>query len=397
MHICFVTTPYPVETHLGGTGTYAHTAARILAKRGHRVSVISVTWKGPSSRVMDEGVEVLRFYEKHRNTVRDDLRRNWEVLKAVNELKPDIVQAAEYEAEGFMLARQPRRRYKLVTRLTCHFTLTNVRKQYPFLLQRSTRHYMALQQAQGSDVLLSPSLYLARQIEHDSGFKPGSIRQIYNSIDLEEMRAFREAIPELQIDGPYMIYFGRLEVLSKGILDLVEALPAVWKKFPNIKMVFAGLHEIYQYEHQPIAHYIKRVLSDYASNIIITGHIPRSKLMPLVARARLAVLPSRREPFGFSCVEALGLGVPLVTTGDSGGPAEIVAGKNDPDADPDTFPAGWLVPRHNPPILADTIIEALSDRAAYMLVKHNTLRRASRFNAELMVDKLESLYSELVN
>jgi glycogen(starch) synthase len=396
MHICFVSTPYPPETDFGGIATYAHTAARILARRGHKVSVVTVTWGKEDIHRVTDGVEVWQIREPgSRTTVQDDLRRNRQVWQALQELKPDVVQVAEYEGECFLSSLLRRKRFGLVTRLTCHFTLTSVRHQYPFEMQRFARHYMALEQARHSDAIFSPAVSHARQIEQDSGFKPGTIRQIYNSLNLEDMQAFRRMEPELKISGPYLIYFGRLEAESKGILYLVEALQTVWEKSPYLKMVFAGLYDGYKVKGEPVKVYIERKAGKYAGNLIFTGHLHRHQVLPLVARAGAAVLPSVWEPFGFTCAEALAMGVPLVTTSDSGGPAEIVAGKHDPEVASDSTPAGWLVPRRNPKALASAIIEVLSDEEARAQTLERAERRVRRFDAERMVDRLEELYQEV--
>src|SRR4029079_19835948 len=59
MHICYISQEYPPETGWGGSGSYTYEMAHALARRGHRVTVISRATHEESVRRSD-GVEVHR-------------------------------------------------------------------------------------------------------------------------------------------------------------------------------------------------------------------------------------------------------------------------------------------------------------------------------------------------
>lgn len=395
MKICFVSTPYPLETHFGGIGTVAYNATRLLARRGHEVSVVSVTWKGQETKEMQEGVFVWRIPEPPaRNTVRLEFERNWKVWKAIQELQPDVIHLFEYTAEGFLLSLLNRNRYALVTRLTSYNTLTKIRLGQSLSLRARVVNFMARQMVLRSDALYSPSIRWARRIEQDAKLKPGSIRQIVTGVNLEEMQTLAQAEPEIKIKGPYIIYYGRIEE-SKGVTYLADALPEVWEKFPGLKVVMAGESSIFFYKGKTVRHYVEQQAGQFSHNLIFTGQLPRYKVLPLVARAKLAVLPSVWEPYAHTCIEPITLGVPVITTGDSGGNAEIVGGVDDPVIEPGSIPAGWLVPRKNAHALASAIIEALSDQESLAQVAENARRRARRFDGERMAAEFEALFEEV--
>lgn len=397
MKLCFVSTEYPPETHFGGIATFLQNTTRILARRGHEVSVVSIT-RQPKDRFEEiDGVKIWRFSElKKRSHPSDDLRRCWQVWRAVEQIQPEVVQLMDWQAEGFLLALLNRNKYGLVTRLTHHGTVTKGGNAYTYALRRKLLSFMGYQQIIRSHALISPSVQLARQAERDSGLASGTIRQIATCLPLDEMQAFRQTEPILKISGPYLVYFGRLEE-RKGIRYLAEALPLVWQKFSGLKMVFIGRQDFLLDSGKMARTYIEERAGQYLSRLIFIEHLSRAELLPIVARAKLAVLPSIWENYANACLEAIALGVPVITTGDSGGNVEIVAGQDDPETELGSVPAGWLVPHSNAPALASAIIEALSDEEAYRQVLQNVQKRALRFDAERMVDKLEALYREVID
>lgn len=396
MRICFVSTDYPPDTPFGGVATLTQTAARGLARRGHEVTVVTVTREAQDKRVMDEGVCVWRFSEpNYRTTLKEDLKRNWQVWKAVKKLQPQIVHLVEYGAEGFLVGLLGRQHYKRVTFLISPATLTKVRHEQNFQLRQAVLSFMARRQVLSSHAVCSPSYRWGRKVEQDAKLKPGSVRKVIQGMNLEEMRHFRETEPTIKIDEPYLIYYGRVEE-RKGVGYLAQALPAVWEQFPNLKVLFVGLQAAYKLEGIPSRQYIEQQAGKYAENLVFIDHLPREEVLPLVARAQLAVLPSLWEPYAYTSMEAIALGVPVVATGDSGGMAEIIAGVDEEGVDPDTVPAGWLVPRRSAKALSGAILEALNDEEVLAQVKAKTLLRARQFDATQMAEQLENLYLELL-
>ena len=98
------------------------------------------------------------------------------------------------------------------------------------------------------------------------------------------------------------------------------------------------------------------------------------------------VLPSHREGFPRSCMEASAMGVPCVVTDIRGCREAVVPGRN-----------GLLVPLGDVPALAGAIIELLTDRdrAARMGVEGRQLA-AERFDARQVFEKVRCEYERLL-
>lgn len=396
MRICFISTDYPPEMPFGGVATLTQTAARGLARRGHDVTVITITRQSHDKKFIDEGVCVWGLSEPHyRTTIKEDFRRNWQVWRAVQKLRPEVVHMVEFGAEGCLLSLLGRKKYKLVTCLISPGTLTSVRYEQPLQRRQKVLSFMARRQALNSHALFSPSVRWARKIEHDARLKPRSIRQIVEGVDLDELQGFQKTEPSIKIEGDYLVYYGRLEE-RKGVQYLAQALPGVWEKLPDLKMLLIGLQGNYTLEGVPSRQYIEQAAGKYVHNLCFIDHMPREEVLPVVAQAKLAVLPSIWEPYAHTCIEAIALGVPVITTGDSGGNAEIIAGLDDAEAEPGSVPVGWLVPRRNVKALTGAILEALGDEEALAQVRERLPRRARRFDTNVVAAKTEELYRELL-
>lgn len=131
-------------------------------------------------------------------------------------------------------------------------------------------------------------------------------------------------------DGPFTVLFAGQVGARKGVPLLLEA----WKglRLKNARLLLAGsmaLDESYLKHYQD---------SEYL------GPVPRLRLLEIMKSADLFVFPSLAEGFGLVIGEAMAVGVPVLTTTNTGGPELITDGRE-----------GWCVPAHNLEALAERI------------------------------------------
>jgi glycosyltransferase involved in cell wall biosynthesis len=111
----------------------------------------------------------------------------------------------------------------------------------------------------------------------------------------------------------------------------------------------------------------------------------RSRLFELYAEADLIVVPSLSESFCYVALEGAVAGVPIVAT-NVGGIPDVLGD------------AALLVPPMDPAALARGILTLLSDyTTATANAKRIRERAVARFGFKTMVDRTESLYSELLD
>lgn len=156
------------------------------------------------------------------------------------------------------------------------------------------------------------------------------IQTVYNGIDLKLFSPkknhynHRESLGFAD-DDFIIVYSGRINKY-KGIYELIEAL-AQLRNFPKIKLMVLGSTFFENASNEDeFSHSLKEKAAPIKEKIIFTGYIPYKYVANYLRLADIAVLPSMwDEPFGLTVVEAMAVGLPLITTR-SGGIPEICEG-----------------------------------------------------------------------
>jgi glycosyltransferase involved in cell wall biosynthesis len=120
-----------------------------------------------------------------------------------------------------------------------------------------------------------------------------------NAIELETPERI-----SLQKNERLIIYFGRLS-REKGFFDLLKAWTYVEKEAPNLMLLIVG---------SPDTEFIRRKILEYSRKYNVRWLPPqkRHKLIEYVASSKVFVLPSYREGYSLSILEALSLKTSVV-------------------------------------------------------------------------------------
>lgn len=164
-----------------------------------------------------------------------------------------------------------------------------------------------------------------------SSIQPNSkIQTIHNGIDLklfspkETLIICRKTLGFSENDF-IIVYSGRINH-EKGISELIDALLNL-RNYPQLKLLVLGssFFENAKIEDEFICS-LKNKAKEIEEKIVFTGFIPYNQVPDYLQLADIAVLPSMwDEPFGLTIVEAMAMGLPLITTR-SGGIPEICEG-----------------------------------------------------------------------
>ena len=192
-----------------------------------------------------------------------------------------------------------------------------------------------------------------------SGFSINQpVTYIYNPVDVESIVKKAESGADtafIHSLGDYIISVGAL-VPSKNHKMLIHA----WKEADvPYKLVFLGRGE----EEEGMRSLVKEL--GVEDKVIFTGY--RANPFPFVKRAKLFVLSSQYEGFACALMEAIALGVPVLSTDCRCGPAEIV-GENYRHC---------LSPVNDVEALAANIRAALSDPERYTVPLRDEFRLES--------------------
>ena len=145
---------------------------------------------------------------------------------------------------------------------------------------------------------------------------------------------------------PELLYLGRLEY-EKGVHDAIAALPRIRRGHPGTTLTIAGDGTQQDWLIEVARKH--RVLGA----VRFAGLVDHDRMLELLHRADVAVLPSHYEPFGIVALEAAAAGAPLVTS--------TVGGLGEAVIDGET---GLSFPPRDVAALAAAVRAALDDPAA---------------------------------
>ncbi len=169
---------------------------------------------------------------------------------------------------------------------------------------------------------------------------------------------------------------GRL-VPIKGPEYLVRAAKKVLQIYKNVFFLFAG------------DGHLKEDLTALARNLGVEKNILflgwRDNAAGMISLFDIFVLPSLNEGMGRVLVEAMSLEKPIIASNIGGIPDLIFHGKN-----------GFLVPPRNSDELTQYIGLLLEDEYKRKIMGQEGKRVSQNFSAEKMVQKIESLYDQLL-
>lgn len=138
-----------------------------------------------------------------------------------------------------------------------------------------------------------------------------------DSFDHEEMKLILRNKYNIPQDAFLYGYVGRVNA-DKGINELIEAFTMLQKKYNDIYLVLVGMMD----DTNPINHKNREIVKNNA-HIITTGNVPPDQVYPHMAMFDILTHPTYREGFGKVLQEAMGVGIPIITT-NVPGPSEVI-------------------------------------------------------------------------
>jgi glycosyltransferase involved in cell wall biosynthesis len=191
-------------------------------------------------------------------------------------------------------------------------------RNFPEFFKGPKRNWLYLSHLntlKNAEKVIVPSEYVKSDIIKHFGKKyQNKIVPIHNPIDLSRFETNTVISKEKEIDSPYIFSVANLYP-HKNTLTLINAFNAFNKEYPEVKLVLTGqlpdnlkgeLHLDYQIR---LKEHIKS-----NPNIIITGYVDDAYLSYLYKNSLFFIFPSLFEGFGMPPVEAMGLGIPTITT-----------------------------------------------------------------------------------
>ena len=178
-----------------------------------------------------------------------------------------------------------------------------------------------------ADLIITISEYIRQRVlTIDNQDKKCKV--VLNGIDLHAFsKSSLETVSRqdygLKANDFVIVFTGRM-IPEKGIHQLLKAFQEL-KSHPSIKLLMIG-GSFYgnEVEDTPFTSELRTQFAQLQDRIIFTGFKPYQEIPSLLSLADIAVLPSVwEEPLGLTCMEAMAMGLPVITTNKGGIPETV--------------------------------------------------------------------------
>lgn len=250
-----------------------------------------------------------------------DLVYAWQIRRKLNTLalsfKPDIVEYADIDAEGFF---HPPSVPFVVKLHTPHIVLRSYYTAREVRYERRSIEWMEARTVCRANGVSSPSHWLADKIAELYQLNRSQIKSVPNMIDTDFFSPFSQSMLGADL---MVLYVGRLENL-KGSAVFAEAIPEISDALPETSFVFLGADR-----PTPSGKSQKAVLEAFfvehalGNRVQFFGHAEPEVFRDFYRRTAVFVMPSLFENSPYTLLEAMACGNPVVVSR-AGGMPEMV-------------------------------------------------------------------------
>lgn len=381
MHIVFVIAPG------GGPDAFVKTIRPLLEKSHHCVSVIytaaesSVRAEFPSSVIVKFAPTGNKHYYLARVVgnrrgwarqlrARESAQAVYHALSAIERECPvDLVEVVE----GLPLDLIGERWRTVVRAQGADWTVRQ------FCQDEDTRFDDALiameaQQLKKANAVMALSQHLAQHVSAACRFPQESITVIPYPIDTEQFSPSGESRSGNQT--PVVLSVGRLEK-RKGMDVLVRAMGRVWENVPDAQLVLVGAEGDFRQQELRA-----QVLAERQTQLVMPGFVDRATTADYFRRAAVYVTATQYETFGYTVLEAMASGAPVVASRVGGIPELVEDGVT-----------GMLVEAGDAGLLGDAITRVLTDAEMRAEMGGKAREKAVReYRVEAVLEQTMAVY-----
>lgn len=353
-----------------------------LVKAGNEVVAVSSPGEWMPSVKALQGVKVIEVPMERRISPFKDLRSLWRLYKVIRSERPDIVHSFTPKAGllAMMASKLAGIKIRVHTFTGLVFpTSTGLKKRLLMTTDRVTCSCATHIIAEGQGV---------RKDLNDAGITKKDVRVLghgnIRGIDLTYYNRTPEVMEladQLRVPDVFTFLFVGRVVRDKGIIELVQAFERICSEIQHVRLVLVGPFEN---NVDPVPEKtIQRIGENPA--IITTGELTGIDLLAWYAASDCFILPSYREGFPNTVIEAGAMGLPSIVTDINGSREIITDGIN-----------GLIVPPRDADALYNAMCKILDDncfRESVASVCREMI--ASRFEEGKVRAHLLIFYSEI--
>lgn len=377
MRVCFVCDSYPTLPHYGGIDVYVRTAAQALAAQGHQVHVLVIRKDRKCGDMTDGDVRVhcrpvywVPVLERWMQGLGMSICVAWWLYRLHKQYHFTITEFPNWEGVGFVacLLRITPTVVRLHTSMTESVTAL---KRSPTLGER----YMIW--AERMSARLADAVVTHSESHRDTRGAAYGIRQIHV---IPHGIPIPKPAPPDRHPVRAVLRVGGFSA-RKGAETFLAAIPLVLNEVPDVEFWLAGYDPGHRFEaafraaHPDIPE----------SKVRFWGFVSRDQLDKLYASCLIYASAAVYESFGFTYVEAMAHGKPVVACRVSAMTETIEHEKT-----------GLLVPPEDPSAFAAAIVRLLRDPALCAALGSAGRRVAiERYSDTRMANDLEQFFQRV--
>ncbi len=366
--------------HVSGLTIYVERLSRALARRGHAVTVLTSHYEPslPLEEVMD-GVRVVRapvLARVSRGVVMPTL--SFLATKYMWQNEALSLHLPQLDASGIATRA---RLFNRPSILTYHSDLllpssffNNLASAVLGLSNQAAARLCDAISAYTDD-FAQHSPYLSKYLHKVQVIPPPVEIPVP---DEDDVKTF---IEQHGLEGKTVIGIAVRLAEEKGVEYLLEALPCIMEKYPNVIIVHAGPLEAIG--HSAYARKLEPLLEKYKHHYVHVGTLNSRQMAAFFRACHVTTLPSinSTETFGLVQIESMMCGTPVV--------ASDLPGVRQPTT---MTGMGRTVPICNSTALAEAILEVLDNRQKYVRPRAEI---ADKFSPDAVAAKYEAIFEEL--
>ncbi len=342
--------------------------ARGLARRGHRVAIVSRPEGDVPARAREEGLDFLPLPLKHEF----DFSSARRLARAFDERAVDVVHVHKGIAHSVAL---------FATYLAKRRPVIVVNRGVSFPLDAFNRLKFHVRM----DAVVTVCEDIKKVIVASGKLPPEKVNVIYAGVDLarfDPARTDRDRVRRewgISPEDTLLVQVGARE--WKGWKDLLRAAAMLAGDFPKLRTAIVACED--DAKKSEVSAFAREL--GIESRVLAIGF--RSDMPDVLAAAEI-VADLSYEGLGITGTlrEAMALGVPVVASSAGGNPELVVDGES-----------GLLVPPRDPAAAAAALRRLLTDPAFGSCLAHAARERVEKgFSSEVRLDRIEALYSRLI-
>ncbi|MGD8783796.1 MAG: glycosyltransferase [Thioalkalispiraceae bacterium] len=245
---------------------------------------------------------------------------------------------------------------------------------------RYLARYFTRKQCNAVDAVITPSTAM-NEVLGKYGVTT-STKIVPTGIDLSELESGDGATFRLKYgieqERPVIVHVGRV-AHEKNIDFLLRMLQFLRINIPDVLLIIAG--------EGPARAYLKKLTARLGldNNVMFIGYLARDgELLDCYCAGDAFVFASRTETQGLVLLEAMALGVPLISTAVMGTKDILEPGK------------GAIVAEEDAELFADKVQNILSDSILRARLANEAKAYVDEWSAQAMTDRLVSFYTDVI-